>query len=497
MSQWVIPNVQEIRPTVQINPLQVVLSSVYLVTGLTAVLCVVMWLGWRWLTPSLPAPLEALLILVVASVPIAVFFVRLAAISLQIEIAVDEMLRLFTQTLLVASAVALPLVYVVYQPNQWLPGESTVNRILGYGATVGTVQMAVGYLLLRLLVWENAVAKHRVLMSAVTFSLAQATAFSVAQFLLFQPSPDAFAVRLVFQHGVHLISAAMLSYLLFQMRHDRASLLLPVILLGIVIVFIGTAISLRSGLSNGQITVAAVNARPLIGLLFSVTLSIVGAGACWFLMTQQERSKSVAAAATQAEPVVYNYAASLSFRQRWSHYAVLGFFVVLLALGFVLRDRTLNRAVAYQDVETGIGVLYPANWLLDRAGAEYVFRVRDMRQTGFKTTIQVSVIPIGPETSERNIADQLAVQRARQLIDYRLLSVSPTTFKGVAADVVTYTFVSRDPSPFLESIPAVVFGEDIILFSRGQAIVLTFRADVNAYQQEYSRFQRFLSSLEL
>lgn len=496
MSQLVVPNVQEIRPTIQTDPLQALLNSIHLVTALTIAVCGLTWFGWRFVAQTLPSNLELLIAIGLAAVPAAVFFLRMAAIAITIDIASSHLVKLFAQTLLVASAVSLPLIYLAYQPDQWLPGESTTNRVLGYAATVGITQVATAYLLLRLWSWDAPLAKHRILAVMVTIGLAYATSSAIAQFLMFAPSPDAFAIRLIFQYGLNLSVAAVLGYLMFEMRRDSAPLLFPVILLAVALLAIGVAISLRSGLSNAQITVTAVNARPFVGLLFSIALSVVGSGACWFLFTQQERSKGLAASSS-TEPVVYDFVNTLSFRQRWSHYTLLIFFAIMMILGFILRDRTLNRTVLYQDIETGIRVAYPANWLLDRTGADYVFRVRNMREFGFKTTIQVSVIPIGPDTSERNIADQLAVQRARQLIDYRLLSVTPTTFKGVSADVVTYTFVSRDPSPFLESIPAVVFGEDIIVFSRGQAIVLTFRADVNAYQREYVRFQRFLNSLEL
>jgi hypothetical protein len=498
VSQFVLPDVQEIKPTIQVDPLQLVLTVLYTVTAAAVIVGLLIWFGWRFVPQALFAAIPSWSLLInigLTGVLPTVYFFRVSAIQSKADASSSALLRIFALTLLVAGAVGLPLIYLAFQPNQWLPGESTTNRILGYAMTVGLTQVATTYLLLRALAWELAASKHQVLLVSTTIGLAFACASSVAQAVLFNPMPDAFAIRLVFQFGVGLLVASVVSYMLYQMRRDAVPIILPVLVLGVTMVVIGVAISLRSGLSNAQITVAAVNARPLIGLLFSVGLAVVGAGAAWFLMKQQDRSKSSTPA--NAAPIVYDFVDTLSFRQRWSHYVVLAFFMVGLAAGFFLRDRTVNRLVLYQDLETGIRVAYPANWLIDRSGSEYVFRVRNMRTQGFKTTIQVSVIPIGRDTSERNIADLLAVQRSRQLIDYRLLSVTPTTFNGVPADVVTYTFISRDPSPFLESVPTVVFGEDIIFFSRGQAIVLTFRADAALFQAEYTRFQRFLNSLEL
>lgn len=499
MSQFVLPDVQEIKPTIQVDPLQLVLSVVYVVTAVAAGMGLMVWLGWRFIPintiPNDPVWNLIASILLTSVLP-TVYFLRMSAIQSKVDVSSSELLRVFGLTLLVASSICLPIVYVALQPYQWLPGESTTNRVLGYAATVGLTQVAATYLLLRALAWEVAASKHQVLCYANAVMLAFACAFSAAQAILYTPTPDAFVIRLVFQFGISLLTSSAVSYLLYQMRRDTAPIILPAAALAIVMGGIGLAVSLRSGLSNAQITVTAVNARPLIGLLFSVALTVVGAGAAWFLLKQQDRAKS-GSSRTLDNPIVYDFVDRLSFRQRWGHYLSLILFAVTLVFALFLRDRTVNRLVFYQDIETGIRAAYPANWLIDRTGSDYVFRVRNMRLQGFKTTIQVSVIPIGRDTSERNIADSLAVQRSSQLIDYRLLSVTPTSFNGTAADVVTYTFISRDPSPFLESVPTVVLGEDIIVFSRGQAIVLTFRADAAVFQDEYVRFQRFLNSLEL
>jgi hypothetical protein len=498
VSQFVLLDVQEIKPTIQVDPLQLVLTVLYSVTAAAVIVGLTIWFGWRFVPQALFASVPSWNLLInigLTCIPPTIYFFRVSAIQSKTDTSSSTLLRIFTLTLLVASAVGLPLIYLVLQPHQWLAGESTTNRILGYAMTVGLTQVAITYLLLRTLAWELAAIKHQVLIVSTTIGLAFACALSVAQAILFSPTPDAFVIRLVFQFGVGLLVASVVSYVLYQMRRDAAPIVLPVLVLAVTMVVIGLTISLRSGVSNAQITVTTVNARPLIGLLFSVALAILGAGTAWFLMKRQDRSKS--SAPTNAAPIVYNFVDTLSFRQRWGHYLVLTFFVAALGAGFFLRDRTVNRLVLYEDLETGIRVAYPANWLIDRSSSEYVFRVRDMRTQGFKTTIQVSVIPIGRDTSERNVADILGVQRSRQLIDYRLLSVTPTTFNGAPADVVTYTFISRDPSPFLESVPTVVFGEDIIFFSREQAIVLTFRADATLFQEEYTRFQRFLNSLEL
>lgn len=188
----------------------------------------------------------------------------------------------------------------------------------------------------------------------------------------------------------------------------------------------------------------------------------------------------------------------LTVRQRWANVIAIGAAIVMLLYGLNLRNQELGRVVTYFNPRAGITAFYPANWLLDVNTQEYVFRVRDMTQTGFKTTIQISIRPVGPTTAERNIADRLAIERAPILTAYSILSVQEITLREERrALAVYYTFTSQETSPFLEGIPSVALALDIIEITRGQAIVITYRADASRFEELYPIFERFLNSLEL
>lgn len=190
---------------------------------------------------------------------------------------------------------------------------------------------------------------------------------------------------------------------------------------------------------------------------------------------------------------------NITFAQRWASYLTLGLMLGMFALGVNFRDSILYRTTFYRDTVTGISASYPVNWLRDTSG-DYVFRVRDMQYRGYKTTFQVSLISIGRDVSSRNIADRLALSRAQTLTDYRVVSVEPFARNLAGArdeptQSVLYTFVERDRSPFLEGLSSVVVGLDIIQTSGNQAIIVTFRADRENYDQQYPLFERFLLSL--
>lgn len=186
----------------------------------------------------------------------------------------------------------------------------------------------------------------------------------------------------------------------------------------------------------------------------------------------------------------------LTLRQRWANVFTILVCILLMLLGLNLRNQALNATTFYESPQAGITANYPQNWLLDVDG-NYVFRVRDMSRSGFKTTFQVAVEPVGPDAQERNIADRLSLDRVITFTDYGVQPLEPYVFgDGIDAQALSYTYVSSDASPFLDAVPTVVRGLDILVIRGGQAIIITYRADANNYTAELPRFEQFLRQLE-
>ena len=186
----------------------------------------------------------------------------------------------------------------------------------------------------------------------------------------------------------------------------------------------------------------------------------------------------------------------LTLRQRWANVFTILVCILLMLLGLRLRNQAVNATTVYESPQAGITAQYPQNWLIDTSGS-YVFRVRDMSRSGFKTTFQVSVQPVGPDAEERNLADRLSLDRIVTFTDYRVQPLEMYTLPGGQdAQALNYTYVAVNASPFLQSVPTVVRGLDILTISGGQAIVITFRADADNFDAELSRFEQFLRQLE-
>jgi hypothetical protein len=167
-----------------------------------------------------------------------------------------------------------------------------------------------------------------------------------------------------------------------------------------------------------------------------------------------------------------------------------------MLFGLNLRNQILSATSFYASPQSGVSAYYPQNWLLDTTG-NYVFRVRDMSRTGFKTTFQVSVRVVGGDALERNVADRLTLDRLQSLTDYRVQPLIPYPLtNGRMGQAMYYTFTASESIPFLQTVPTVVRGLDILTIRGGQAIIISYRADAANFEDELPRFEDFVRQLE-
>lgn len=187
-----------------------------------------------------------------------------------------------------------------------------------------------------------------------------------------------------------------------------------------------------------------------------------------------------------------------SFNQRWGHYFTVGFAVVALGIGLLLRANTLSATATFVNNEIGIRAEYPLGWLIDSANPDYVFRVQDTSRVGYKTTMQVAIYPFSAEMTVNNVLTDISLRRQSTLALYDDLSTD-SAFQLPSGEQVTmreYTFVETDVNPFVESLSYVVLGRDIVVVRREQAFLITFRAERSTYAADLPIFNQFLRSLD-
>jgi len=182
--------------------------------------------------------------------------------------------------------------------------------------------------------------------------------------------------------------------------------------------------------------------------------------------------------------------------QRFSHYFTLLYCALALLIGVNLRDSSLYAVTVFTNREVGVTAYYPTNWLFSTPDG-VVLEVQDSQRLGYKTTIRIQVLPFADEMSPRNVIDTLALGRRTSLPFYKILSISDRPLQtDDITTVVEYTYVADLDDPFLQLVPSVVVGEDVVIVRRNQVILVSFVADADAYQQDYEVFQRFLETLD-
>jgi hypothetical protein len=189
---------------------------------------------------------------------------------------------------------------------------------------------------------------------------------------------------------------------------------------------------------------------------------------------------------------------ALNFRQRWASYLTILVAIGALTFAYSLRSRALNATTGFENKQAGVAARYPSNWLLDQQGvSDIIFRVQDPAALPFKTTLQVSLLTVGPDATSADIPDLLNMTRASTLSTYRPLNIAPITLpNGTHGLRMAYAYVASEENPFLQSVPIVVRAVDVIVLRSNQALVITYRADTQSYDENLHFFDSFLRSLE-
>ena len=256
---------------------------------------------FNFLPVSLPERFLLPVNLVIACAPLGLWVV----FSLLVERTVPEprrrLLAVAVVAALAANAVGLRLVNDVMQVDRWLPMASALTRILGYTFTVGIVQEAIKYAVVRYFVWPD---EFRTRIDGVAYCMAAAVGYATVvnlNYVLSTPgiAPDVTALRVFDTIAVHYATSAVLGYGLAEVTFSRPSPLLMTLALALAATVNGVAIPLRAGLVNASLTFEHSLGQPLRGLGFSGGLALALALAVGFLIENADRADRQAAASRE------------------------------------------------------------------------------------------------------------------------------------------------------------------------------------------------------
>ena len=187
----------------------------------------------------------------------------------------------------------------------------------------------------------------------------------------------------------------------------------------------------------------------------------------------------------------------LSFTQRWTSYLALAMAAAVLFVGITLRDASLNATQTLENLEAGVRAQVPRGWLLDTQSSEYVFRAEDPDALPFKTVLQVSVLPVGPDATPNLVLDLLNMQRAPRFSTYREIARTDETLRGEPAKRMIYAYTQDERNPFQATVPLVVQGVDVVVLRRSQAVIITYREERSTFDEHLYRFENLLRTVEI
>jgi hypothetical protein len=182
-------------------------------------------------------------------------------------------------------------------------------------------------------------------------------------------------------------------------------------------------------------------------------------------------------------------------RDRWADWAVVLVVVVALGLGLLLREMTLYRYDAFAVAGGDISGRVPANWLREYSD-DPLLQARDPRSGAFNTTLLLRTRPLAADMDPTLALQSLALERAGAVTAYETLETNEVAVGGRAAIQRTFTYVQADRNPYVDRLPVVVKGIDLALQDEGRAIIVTYLASVDTFDEGYRYYRDFVESIE-
>jgi len=198
---------------------------------------------------------------------------------------------------------------------------------------------------------------------------------------------------------------------------------------------------------------------------------------------------------TVSERISQPVSAPVRRRDRRSDWAVVALVIVALLLGALLRNAVLYHTESFALDNIDLSGRYPAGWVR-QYGDDPILRLRNPRSGGVGTTLELRARPLADDADVALVLDALALERAAAVEAYKNLGTEQTSVRGMPVTQRSFTYVSVDQNPYLDRLPVVVQGIDLVIRDQGRVVVATFLADVDEFNEDYRVFRRFVEDLE-
>lgn len=276
-----------------IYPYRRVWRSLIQETILIVVICGVVFVVFQYIGIDLPALVERGLILLLAFLPLILWFLFSRFAETQVPEPRSGLNTTLMLSALSAAAIGVPLVNTVVQPAEWLSLEAAPVRILGYTLTAGIVQEFIKFLVVRYVSGPRAL---RIRDDSIAYCIAAAVGYMTVLNLIYvvnhAATPDMVALRVLHHMSINVAGSLIMSYGIAQTWFGRVNPLLMPLTLLVAALINGLAIPLRSGFANASLGLTSAIASPIFSLAFSTGIVTVAIGLVLFfynVVEEQER----------------------------------------------------------------------------------------------------------------------------------------------------------------------------------------------------------------
>ena len=397
---------------------------------------------------------------------------------------VGEVAKIFVIGLALGGALGIPLTDQVFHVPDWLYRD-TLTTVLGSIFVIGGVQAFVVYAAVRYFIFSQPEFDERT--DGVVYGTAAALGYATAlnlQFIL-ASGGAALGPAEIYVAEVALAQAAfggLLGYFLGKAKLERDPIWWLPLGLAVTALLNGLFNLLRGQLDTGAITKGSAAGLPSIGgLLLAGALAVIVTIAVSWLINRDIARSLANSQNVEADP---------ARGDRQANYAVMGTFIVLLALGALAWNNAVNRTKAFEKGD--FKGAYPAQYSEASTQPGEVLHVVDTLGTGVEFAIQT--VPLQAGQSPEAVALQLAGDRGTDYAAYKVIETSAAKVEG-SKDALVQRFAYVETTGLVSTVPQVREGVDYIVQSGSQAVVITLLASPDEIGDAEPLFTRFLNSL--
>ncbi|HTP09330.1 MAG TPA: hypothetical protein VMP08_13835 [Anaerolineae bacterium] len=174
--------------------------------------------------------------------------------------------------------------------------------------------------------------------------------------------------------------------------------------------------------------------------------------------------------------------------------------IVALLLGWLLREATLNRTIAYQDSETGFSLQFPAAWGVADSLQDVMLKVENPNTgSAYKTNLVVEARDLDPQNPPtlQEFVDRRVTQKGN-LTGYHFIGEQDGAVDGNKAREIKYAYVVQPiDQPRRASLPVVVEAREYIIVGKDRVYYITVAAPQDEFDAAGAQLDQIVKSVDI